>query len=44
MLTRWALALQSYGFIVRHKPGKWHVVPDTLSRMFAFEHQRKINR
>ena len=42
MLTRWAIALQSYDFPVQHKPGKLHVVPDTLSRMFAFEHQQEI--
>ena len=42
MLTRWAIALQSYDFTVQHKPGKLHVVPDTLSRMFAFEHQQEI--
>ena len=23
---------------MKHKPGKFHVVPDTLSRVFAFEH------
>ena len=38
MLTRWAIASQSYDFTVRHKPGTPHVVPDTLSRMFAFEY------
>lgn len=42
MLTRWAIALQSFDFTVQHKPGKLHVVPDTLSRMFAFEHQQEI--
>ena len=42
MLTRWAIALQSYDFIVQHNPGKLDVVPDTLSRMFAFEHQQEI--
>ena len=42
MLTRWAIALQSFDFTVQHKPGKLHVVPDTLSRMFACEHQQEI--
>lgn len=35
MLTRWAIALQSFDFTVEHKPGKLHVVPDTLSRVFG---------
>ena len=34
MLARWAIALQSFDFTVEHKPGKLHVVPDTLSRLF----------
>ena len=42
MLTRWAIALQPYDFTVPHKPGKLHVVPDTLSRMFAFKHQQEL--
>ena len=42
MLTRWAIALQSFDFTVQHKPGKLHVVPDTLPRMFAFEHQQEV--
>ena len=42
MLTRWAIALQSYDFTVKHKPGKLHVLPDTLSRLFAFEQQEEI--
>ena len=42
MLTRWAIALQSFDFTVQHKPGKLDVVPDTLSRMFAFEHQQEV--
>ena len=42
MLTRWAIALQSYDFPVQHKPGKLHVVPNTLSRMFAFEHKQEM--
>ena len=35
MLTRWAIALQSLDFTVERKPGKSHVVPDTLSRLFG---------
>ena len=35
MLTRWAIALQSFDFAVEHKSGKLHVVPDTLSRLFG---------
>ena len=35
MLTRWAIALQSFDFTVKHVPGKLNVVPDTLSRMFS---------
>ena len=35
MLTRWAIALQGFDLTVEHKPGKLHVVPDTLSRLFA---------
>ena len=42
MLTRWAIALQFFYFTVQHKPGKLHVVRDTLSRMFAFEHQQEV--
>ena len=38
MLTRWAIALQSYDFMVEHKPGKLNIIPDTLSRLFNFEH------
>ena len=30
MVCRWAIALQSYDFTVKHKPGRLHVVPDTL--------------
>ena len=42
MLSRWAIALQSFDFTAQHKSGKLHVVPDTLSRMFAFEHQKEV--
>ena len=38
MLTRWVIALQSYDFTVEHKPGKLNIIPDTLSRLFNFEH------
>ena len=37
-LTRWAIALQSYDFRVEHTPGKLNIIPDTLSRLFNFEH------
>ncbi|MEM7282981.1 MAG: DDE-type integrase/transposase/recombinase [Pseudomonadota bacterium] len=40
MLTRWAIALQSYDFTVQHKPGKLNIIPDTLSRLFTFERQQ----
>ena len=38
MLTRWAIALQSYDFTIEHKPGKLNIIPDTLLRLFNFEH------
>ena len=38
MLTRWAIALQSYDFTVEHKPGNINIIPDTLPRLFNFEH------
>ena len=38
MLTRWAIAPQSYDFTVEHEPGKLNIIPDTLSRLFNFEH------
>ena len=41
MLTRWAIALQSYDFTVQHKPGKLNIIPDTLSRLFYFERQQE---
>ena len=41
MLTRWAIALQSYDFTVEHKPGKLNIIPDTLSRLFSFEHSER---
>jgi len=31
-LTRWALELQQYDFTIRHRIGKYHVVPDAMSR------------
>ena len=38
MLTRWAIALQSYDFVVEHKPGKLNIILTTMSRLFNFEH------
>ena len=38
MLTRWAIALQSYDLTIEHKPGELNIIPDTLSRLFNFEH------
>ena len=42
MLTGWAVALQSFDFTVRHKPGRLHVFPDPLSRLFAFSRQQEL--
>ena len=41
MFTRWAIALQSYDFTVEYKPGKLSIIPDTLSRLFNFEHSER---
>ena len=38
MLTLWAIAPQSYDFTAKHKPGKFNIIRDTLSRLFNFEH------
>ena len=38
MLTRRAIALQSYDFTVEHTPRKLNIISDTLSRLFNFEH------
>lgn len=35
MLKRWVIALQGYYFTAVLKPGKLHIVPDTLSRVFS---------
>ena len=40
MLTRWAIALQSFDFSVQHKPGKLHVVL-TRFRVFSFSKMNK---
>ena len=40
MLTRWAIALQSYDCTVGHKPGRLDIIPDTLSRLLNFEHSK----
>ena len=40
ILTRWAIALQSYDFTVEHKPRKLNIIPDALSRLFNFEHSK----
>ena len=40
MLTRWAIALQSYDCTVGHKPGRLDIIPDTLSRLFNFGHSK----
>ena len=31
-LARWSVRMQQYNFTITHRPGKDHVVPDTLSR------------
>ena len=38
MFTRWVIALQSYDFTAEHKAGKLNIIPDTLSRLFNFQH------
>ena len=32
-LARWCLSMSEFDFYIEHKPGKKHVVPDTLSRL-----------
>ena len=41
MLTRWAIALQSFDFTVRHKPGRLHVVPGLCPREFVSHRRRQ---
>ena len=36
MLTRWAIALQSYDCADEHKPGKLDLIADTVSHLFNF--------
>ena len=38
MLTRWAIALQSYDVTVEHKPEKLNIISDTRSRLFKVGH------
>lgn len=35
MLARWPLTLQTYDFEVMHVPGRLHVIPDALKRLFS---------
>lgn len=42
MLARWAIALQSFDFTLQHKPGRLHVIPDTLSGLFMFEKKENV--
>ena len=32
-LALWCLSMSEYDFYIEHKPGRYHVVPDTLSRL-----------
>ncbi|CAD7089964.1 unnamed protein product [Hermetia illucens] len=34
-LARWALKLQGFSFIIKHRKGSQHLVPDSLSRMYS---------
>ena len=36
-LARWALKLQDHVFLIEHRKGAMHYVPDALSRMFEEE-------
>ena len=37
-LQWWVIALQSHDFTVEHKPEKFNIIPDTLPRLFDFNH------
>ena len=36
-LARWALDLQQLDFEVQHRPGKFHFVPDAVSRLHRLD-------
>ena len=36
-LARWALVLQQFDFEVQHRPGKFHFVPDAVSRLHRLD-------
>lgn len=43
-LMRWALRLQNYNFSMIHRKGKFHALPDALSRAFASIEIRKFSQ
>ena len=42
-LARWALELLEYDYVVEHRKGALHHVPDALSRMFEGENEIVVN-